>query len=85
MAATADAWLYGIDVPRVGSEAGAARSAESRLDPTSAIRRVIEPPAAGSDVPGLPTVVSPLISPSPIASDAPADGHRALPGTHAFH
>jgi hypothetical protein len=42
MAAIAEAWLYGIAVPRVGSDASPARSAEIQLSPTTAIRRVID-------------------------------------------
>ena len=61
MAATADAWLYGIAVPSVGSEPGPARSAEIQLRPTSAMLRVIEPCAAGRARPGFGTVLSPLI------------------------
>src|SRR5512144_3088015 len=63
MAATADAWLYGMAVPRVGSDAAPAWSVEIQLRPTRAMRRVIEPPAASLDPPGVPTVVSPLILP----------------------
>ena len=37
MAAIADAWLYGMAVPSVGSDASAGRSAEIQLSPTSAI------------------------------------------------
>ena len=61
-----------------------ARSAEIQLRPTSAMRRVIEPPAASPDPTGFPTVVSPLILPHRSPPRQPADGQSRAPGPCEF-